>query len=187
MTIEDARALRLSFPRSLAREQDVLIDSLPAVKVGFSIERIGPLVVAGETIEIPYRIHLPQPSPSTWATCSDSQRRMLQCLYSRHHDGHIREAALRSFVHADLDWTPPFIVQLASEYVAAISQVVLDNIGVVGTPRFRQFCSANAAFLLRCRARAISYWDCYYRRDFPRYRDCPAIRVLDAAIRAAHG
>ena len=45
---------------------------------------------------------------------------MMQSLYSRHHDGRIRQAALQSIVRADQDWTAPFIVQLASEYVVEI-------------------------------------------------------------------
>ncbi|MEO8624350.1 MAG: hypothetical protein ABI625_24935 [bacterium] len=110
---------------------------------------------------------------------------MAQCLYSRHHDGRIREAALRALVRADQRWTPPFIIHLASEYVVEISQVVLDNIDIVGTPSFRDFSSSNAAFLLRCRQRAISYWDCYYRRTDSRPQDYPGVRVIDAAIRAA--
>ena len=157
------------------------------MKSGLSIEKIEPLAVGRDTLLIPYRIHLPQPTPSTWATFSRSQFLMAHCLYSRHHDGRIREAALRAFLQADQEWTPPFIIQLASEYVVEISQVVLSNIGVVGTPVFRHFSLANASFLLRCRQRAITYWNRYYRNDIPRYRDFPAFRVIDAAIRAAHG
>ncbi len=45
---------------------------------------------------------------------------MVPSLYSRHHDGRIRQAALQSIVRVDQDWTAPFIIQLASAYVVEI-------------------------------------------------------------------
>lgn len=36
------------------------------------------------------------------------------------HDGRIRQAALQSIVRADQDWTAPFIIHLASQYVVEI-------------------------------------------------------------------
>jgi hypothetical protein len=90
------------------------------MKTGVSLETVGPIVVHDGPISIPYRIHLPQLERAQLAGLGSAQALMVKCLYSRHHDGRIRQAALQSIVRADQDWTAPFIVQLASEYVVEI-------------------------------------------------------------------
>ena len=44
---------------------------------------------------------------------------------------------------------------------------------------FRPVLTANRPALHRLRQRATSYWNCYYRWDYPAAKDYPGMQVLD--------
>ena len=150
-----------------------------------SSDDIGVLSLDGEPLHIPYRHYLPEPGHAAIATLSPTQRVALACIYTRHYNGYVREAALRTIVRATDDWTPPFIVQLVGEYVIEIVEIILANVERLDTPAFRRFVVQNPTFLAKTRRRAISYWSCYHRRTSATKEGYAGIRVLDALARMA--
>lgn len=49
-----------------------------------------------------------------------SARTVLDCLFTKHHDGYVREKYLRAVINAQFAWVPPFVIQLLGEYVVQI-------------------------------------------------------------------
>ena len=145
--------------------------------------------VAGEELTIPERIYV-DALPDQYENWATTQRLVTDCLYTRHHDGRVRERHARRVVQEVSPWVVPFVVQLVGEYVLEIVVTLderLSNIGTAGSLQQRAygaFASANPRFLRLTRARVISYWDCYYRRDFPSLADYPAHRLLVAIEKA---
>ena len=102
-------------------------------------------------------------------------------MYSRHHDGHVRESACARILRFSEPWVVPYVVQLLGEYVVEICALILDRLSAqssFSSSAYREFVSANPEYLELTQQRAISYWSCYYRQDFTR-NEYPALIALD--------
>jgi len=145
----------------------------------------------GETLAIPDRIYNGFPS-SDVERLSPASRAAAGCIYTRHHDGQIRQRALGLVLSHDAAWSAPFIVALLGEYVVEICSDIerffRDQLD--GYPETAgglvHFVESNPTFMALTRARAVSYWAEYYRLDFLRMETYPALRardVIEGALR----
>lgn len=138
----------------------------------------------GETLAIPDRIYNGFPSRQV-ERLSPASRAAAGCIYTRHHDGQIRQRALELVLSHDVAWSAPFVVALLGEYVVDISvdieRFVRNRLdGFPETARgLGHFVDSNPSFMALTRARAVSYWAEYYRLDFLRMETYPALRALD--------
>ena len=137
--------------------------------------------VGGEELVFPYRVYYtPDRIESVARSCEGDAKVLVLCLASRHHDGHIREAAVRDS-RFDLNaWSIPFAIQLLGEYVVEIGTAVEDQVSKFGTEPFVNFARENRAFMETTRRRAISYWDCYYRSVYKNLSEYPCFRALQS-------
>jgi hypothetical protein len=77
----------------------------------------------------------------------------LRCLYTRHHDGYVRQRNLDQVVSAPEAWVVPYVVQLVGEYVVEIIEVIaaaLPQLTVRGSPQralYGRFAADNPAFI----------------------------------------
>lgn len=130
--------------------------------------------VYDDWLRIPTRIYNPVPSPDDRAPLSDRQSLMLNCLYSRHNDGYVRQQHLRRLLEADEPWVAPYVVALVGEYVIEIVQDIaagLANIATDGTWQHRlygRFANDNPGFIELTKSRVESYWAAYYWPTFSR-------------------
>jgi hypothetical protein len=147
---------------------------------GTSGHSIGPVQVEGEWLNIPFRIYESEVLPHAANILPEANRAIVACLYTRHQDGFVREREVLKILPVDEPWVVPFVVQLAGEYVVQIIEHMCENVDLMPLDRYRQFAADNPAFIDLTKARAISYWDCYYRREFPQFGDYPAFQFLNA-------
>ena len=108
------------------------------------------------------------------------QRLVLACIYTRHHDGFVRHDRLSHVLGSGELWTAPFILRLIGEYVV---EIVISIAGALAAdPGIRHSCvqvaAENPDFIELTRQRAVSYWDCYYRRQYPRLGSYPGMEAL---------
>ena len=142
----------------------------------------------GEHLEIPDRIYNTFPARA-FKHLAPLSRAAAGCIYTRHHDGRVRQHGLELALSADADWSAPFVVQLLGEYVVEICidvEKLLADGSMTHPDAVRglhHFADSNPAFMALTRARATSYWSAYYRADFPHVDTYPAIRVLDQITR----
>lgn len=165
-------AFAAAFPRFLVDDVLVVASTMPPHRLGpaqpFSVE------VVGEGVAIPERVYNDEPDAALTASFSARQRTVFHCLYSRHHDGRVRQRHVEQIVSLAEPWVVPFVVRLVGEYVAQIQRVIWDglvDIDIPGTAQhdvYGAFLAANPAFLQRTRQQVASYWDCYYRNRWPR-------------------
>jgi hypothetical protein len=139
--------------------------------------RLGDLLVVGERVSIPYRIYSRQPGAKITASLDQEAAVVLACAYTRHHDGHVRERSAKTIIHVDRAWIAPFVVQLLSEYVVEIAELVLRNVAQMRPDTYQRFAMDNESFMRRTRNRIVSYWSCYYTGRYP-LADYPPVRVL---------
>jgi hypothetical protein len=176
----DERMLLRAFPTALRDDVTAVARVMPPPGHP-AAKRREPALVQSETIDIPYRIYNPEPPADAVEGMSDRQKLIVACVYSRHHDGHVRERHSAHIVDSTEPWVVPFVVQLLGEYVVEICALILSRLAArssFASPGYREFAQANSEFIALTEQRAISYWSCYYRDRYAR-REYPAIAALD--------
>ncbi|MGA4954620.1 hypothetical protein [Streptomyces lavendulocolor] len=184
----DSDLLTAAFPPRLAEDVRSALAVMPVGALppadSFSVE------VRGETVAIPTRMHHAEPDADAEGSLTGTQRLVLDCLYSRHGDGRVRERRARTMVASDEPWVAPFVVQLAGEYVVEILEVIREGLSGLDVPEsperrtYGEFIARNPAFYARTERRAVSYWSCFHRRKYPVFGTYPG-GVLAEAFRAA--
>ena len=105
------------------------------------------------------------------------------CLGTRHHDGHLREACVRQLLLQERAWTVPFVVHLCGEYVLEIVERVGAALPAWNAQALARYLRDNRAYVATLERRAVSYWNCYYRCQYPVWEEYPGRRAM-AALRA---
>ena len=118
---------------------------------------------------------------------------ILSCVYSRHHDGYVREKYLRRLLTLTHPWVAPFVFQLVGEYVDEIIQLIADNSALLlAHDHYRAFIRDNPDLVTVTWAQAITYANLYsapralardYRRWDAHKADVPALRFLSECCR----
>ena len=139
------------------------------------------VLVGDGRLSAPNRVYyLPPDLRLVIARSSDETQALALCLGTGHWDGFIRQECLRQLVNAERPWTAPFIVRLLGEYVVEIAQVILTALQEGYVAGLAQFVIDNPSFMVITRQRVVSYWSCYYRRQFPSLHDYPAHIALES-------
>lgn len=186
-----ARAFPLSLRSSLADVLDRLPPTAypPSGPITSSNSRDWTqLTVQGDPVVIPRRIY--NSTPATELVQEDSEARLaIDCLYTRHHDGFVRQSALRRVLaSAEHPWTVPFVLQLLGEYVIEICDDIERFAETQLTIRrgwaqqVRSFADENPEFIVLTRQRATSYWQCYYRGPHLCRGTYPGLRALTLLV-----
>ncbi|MEU6415286.1 hypothetical protein [Microbispora sp. NPDC046933] len=177
-----------AFPDALAHEVRAAVRVLP--KARFSPVGSFRATVGDDRVTIPGRIYNPEVSPERLDGLTPLQRTILHCLYTRHHDGFVRQHHLKQIIGSLEPWVLPYVVHLVGEYVLEIVadiDAALGDLGVPGSPAhlaYSRFLTDNPRLFALMRQRVASYWACYHRGRFPRLADYPGHRLI-AAMSAA--
>lgn len=150
------------------------------------VARWGEVKVSGEKLLIPYRQY------DSADLSSFDAHPVVAAWMSRSHDGHVREAAVRSLLSSPATaWHPPYVIQLLGEYVVEICQAISDYVmrdlplDPVAAHAYQSFWVANPRFIALTRSRAASYWAAYHRRSSPwaSYPGRSALDSIDGLVR----
>ena len=144
---------------------------------------IGPITLNGQPLRIPARIYNQEPDWAIVRSLGDVERSIAACLFTRHHDGRVRERALTHVPMSAESWAAPFIIQLLGEYVIELVERAASLIE--GAPKigYVAFARENPDFLRLTAQRATSYWNVYYRGQIRKRADYPAFPALATLIR----
>lgn len=162
---QDVLAVRsILFKEYKESGQDILLKE--------TAEKITYRLLDGQEISFPYRIY----DPDVYDRCSDrftpEQRMICRCLFTRSDDGFVRERHGRAILEEGCpDWAVPYLVKLADEYVIQILQCIYDGWRELDTEAVRDFCRLNRRSLLRSYDRMVSYWNEFYREEYPHLED----------------
>ena len=171
---EDLRESVRAVLEATSREQSPLVRSP---------NDIGLVTLNGERLRIPARIYRDEPDWSWVRSRKPVERSVAACLYTRHHDGYVRERALSHLPPVEAPWMAPFVIQLLGEYV--IELVERAAMLIQGSPNtaFVVFLRENAGFLDLTAQRATSYWNEYHRRRFRKREEYPAFPAIATLLR----
>lgn len=162
------------FPSQMQEDLSAVCAILPDTAPNFSQGAFTQTVTyyqQGRAVQFPYRIYLEEPEPSRIACLTPDQQMMLHCIYSRSHNGFIRQKHMEQLVNqAYPDWAIPYIVKPCDEYVLPILEVVYQAAKGQDNRQLQAFCKENAAKTCYSYARMASYWSEYHRYDAYRFR-----------------
>ncbi len=173
-----APSLAAAFPSSTAKDVQIVLGIFYDYKIEASTSTIGKIHLAGEEIYIPARIYSEEAKPETLTFLTETQALILACLFSRHHNGYIRQKQIPTMLTSRELWVIPFIIQLLGEYVIEIIKDIQANISALNGDYVRVFAGENLEFITLTRQRIISYWDVYHRSSYVSLRDYPALQAM---------
>lgn len=169
-----------AFPTELEEDAlSVLRTIKHTIKLNFSV--CFEVNFKGDKLKIPERIYYNELSLSQYHSLTDRQQIVLNCLFTRHHDGFVREENLKKIIHrcSDYNWIIPYLIRLTGEYVIEILHVIKDNLGTIDKDIIQDFITENAKFYHTIESRVVSYWDCYYRSKYPTKTDYVGFEIIE--------
>ncbi len=166
-----------AFPECLKADVEAVIPALSDLQLHPPSEAFT-VVVQGEKLAIPYRVYYRESRVLKYAKRPGPQGQVALCLGTRHYDGFLRERCLTHLLTVEQPWVVPFVIQLIGEYVIQILQVVERALPRLNAQMYGEFLNANIAYQRTISRRAVSYWNEYYRRQYPAWREYPGYRVL---------
>ena len=104
-TTAERNKIRNAFPKSLAQDVNSLLDKLQ-LNTKYGSTECFQINYDREVLIIPYRIYYDDPIQNNF---TDDEKFLLDCLFTRHHDGHVREKHLKGILTLDSYLTTPFI------------------------------------------------------------------------------
>lgn len=128
----------------------------------------------GVKVTFPYRIY-DEVSKAQVLTAKDLEK---LCIYTRHHNGHIREVAVLELMQKFTTESIPFVVQLLAENVVEIAIAIINVITVKQQQEIQEFLKENPKYAQTIQSKIASYWDCYYKWSYLKLNDYPAYKLI---------
>ncbi len=169
-----------SFPSFLITDINCVLDIIPlkdSVYIDFYNKRykIDNLITRGSTtiklkdeyIALPGRLYFTEPNLEQENSLTKTQINILNCIYTRHFDGHIRERRLNNLLNNDEFWIIPFKVHLLGEFVMEILIELDKHITEKNITEYKKFVLDNPKFWIQTKSRMVSWWNADYR--YPKF------------------
>jgi hypothetical protein len=135
------------------------------------------LVVDGQNVYVPYRLHFLGAEKIFEERVDFSL--VARCLLTRSTDGHLRQQALKSIIKHPEILVIPFVMLLLGEYVVEIVNEILLSLPELDRTAYADFVRQNRPAMHVLRAKATSYWDVYYRQAYANRSSYPGLAALD--------
>ncbi len=176
---EIVKRLQTAFPSYLSSDVESTVITLPTHRLRPTQDDIGSIVISGESIHIPSRFYAPEPIAETFAGFGNLNHIILACIYTRHHDGFVRLKYVKKLFLQNEIWVSPFVLQLIGEYVIEIIEAISQNASSLPIKTYNEFIKENPSFAYLLKQRIVSYWDCYYRFQYPHFKDYVGYQIAD--------
>ena len=125
-----------------------------------------------------YKITVPDRVYSKWHFKMSKSAAL--CYKSRYHNGYVREKAIRELLKSEPTLKEiPYILLALADYVIEISELPI-TCSSQTKKRMKQFAKANPEFVNLIEAKAISYWNEYYRNQYVKYSNYPPYAFLQS-------
>lgn len=165
------------FPKKLEKDVELVMNlisstSRSCISKAFTFDLFITYNLKDELVVIPYRMYYEELTATTYEVFTETQFKILCCLYTRHHNGYIRQKYLEKLFEMNIDdWEIPFIVKLCDEYVIEIIELIYNRLNNRNNDDIKQFCLSNKNVIHKGYERMMSYWNAYYRDKEYRFRD----------------
>jgi hypothetical protein len=160
---------------NLIQEHHSLLAKFLACRTHMKIDTFN-VLIDGETISIPNRLYVDFAQPQK---CTDTQKLVWSCLYSRMSDGFVRERFLKEIIFTNSPYVVPYVIQFCGEYVLEIIDIIHSNRNKLDHSMYQDFIMANPEFIFKTKQRAASYWNCTFQHERTSYESRRAFEVIE--------
>lgn len=183
--------LRNCFPFSLRQDVEEAIKALPSDRwvllADGQIHNIDklihpnkqPVVLDGKLLEVPCRVYFNEPQAKIEQRLTTLQKIILNCIYLRHHNGFVRQRRLELLLNSEDYFVIPYTFQLLGEYVIEILEVLDRHINEKTFDNYAKFINENRKYYKQTESRMISYWNEYYRQQFPKLKSYIGKQIIE--------
>lgn len=186
--------IKKAFPKELASDVDVVLDIIPLNSNQFKLsdgstievenlifDRSFCVKLNSEELSIPYRLYFHEPSAEKEKLLTGKQKAILNCIYTKHDNGYIREKHLEQLGqnHEYWVWVTPFTFQLLGEYVIEIVELLKKQLDDNKLENYKRLAIENPEYFQKTESRMVSYWNEYYRYRFPELKFHPGKFIFD--------
>jgi len=158
--------IQKAFPVEIRGEVNSLLTKF-AIETEISTRGFETVAIGQEKFEIPQRIYYNPPYSLASSKYTRKEQEIINCIFSRHHNGYIRQKAIQNIICSKSSWTIPYIIRIIGEYVIEILDDIDNNFEKIDKSNLISFVRQNPEFYNRTHSRVCSYWHCYFRRQFP--------------------
>ncbi|RXJ86398.1 hypothetical protein [Arcobacter sp. CECT 8985] len=169
-----------SFPKKLELDVKQVIKILPinkpvtnclGVEISY-IHEIGEQVeLETELITINSRIYFDEPNLLKEERLTSQQKKILNCLYTRHSDGYVRQKRIENLLGLDDYFIIPFMISNAGSYLIEILNIINENINESNVKSYIEFIQENPSYWRLTKDRIVSYWNEFYRFKYNQFKD----------------
>ena len=135
--------------------------------------------VSAEILKIPGRIYFDEPKSQNENQLTKKQKDILNCFFTRLHNGFIREKRLNKISGKPEKWKTPFLVQLLGEYIYELFPIIDKKVNNDTLEFYKEFKNENPKYWEQTESRIASYWNEYYRYKFPKLKDYLGIKIIN--------
>ena len=178
-----------AFPQELTSDVSEIFKIIP-LETKFKFDLISSdsyeVNINGEELKIPVRIYFNEPKEQNEKHLTERQKDILNCLYTRHHNGYVREERLKKLSDKPKNWKTPFIVQLLGEYIYELFPIIDKKVNGETLEFYQEFRNKNLKYWQQTESRIASYWNEYYRFQFPKLKDYLGIKIINRIKKRTH-
>ncbi len=167
------------FPAELEKQVREVVHMLSLEKGGFIHAASYTVNFHGKKFEFPYRVYFNEPKNTLEKNLSEEHKTILDCIFLRHHNGYIRQRRLERLIEKKESYIIPFTFQLLGECVKEILMIVDDHINDGTIADYLFFMKENPKYVEHTKNRMISYWDLYYRTEYPKRKRYIGQHIFD--------
>lgn len=131
----------------------------------------------GETLKMYSRLYFDEPKGSI-KMLTARQKTILYCIFTRHHNGYIRQEYTEKLKHTYEYFVIPFLVQLIGEYIAEILVPINDSVDNYAE-NYIKFINENPIYWNLSKSRMISYWNVYYRKNYINLKEYIGYKIVN--------
>lgn len=101
------------------------------------------------------------------------------CLQTRNRDGVIREKCLCRILESDYpSWAIPFIIEASTDPVVGVVAAIYEKMKGKANDKIRTYYRNDLKKFRHDYSKTISYWNEYYRHNYPEYKDYPGYKLF---------
>lgn len=173
------KKLEKAFPKELSKDVERVIELL---KINDSSDNVSnftyEISFKGQILTIPYRIYFDENTDLSNESLTVVQENIINCIGLRHFDGRVRERYLKRISNNYTGFEVPYVFQLLGEYVLEVIEIV-NTIINDRIYDYLDFVNENPKYFKQTESKMISYWNCYYRRQYWKIKNYPGYKIIN--------
>lgn len=133
-------------------------------------------------LTIPYRVYFK--NIKTYGSLNYNSKMIYFCLQTRNSSGYVREEYIKKILEFSKlpQFAFPYILASSCDYVLNIVETIYNKLRLKDNIEIKEFLKNNLRQFRKSYSIMISYWNIYYKDDYPNYKDYPGYKLFTECL-----